>query len=119
MPRREVEGRAGPSSFSLTAPSVNGRGRVDLSEPWAPDTDTQSDFCAGEFKGEKLVSSLTRRLQIRGLKARGFARTPFRLAKEPDGTMTPQRVKRGGLILDPANEPIGYRWPRIARPALG
>lgn len=65
------------------------------------------------------MSSLTRRLQIRGLKRSGLRRMPYRLVTEPDGTIAKRQVKRGGIILDREDEPIGYRWPRIARPALG
>ncbi len=62
------------------------------------------------------MSSLPRRIEIRGLKARGYGRTPFRIVKDAQGKERPVRVARGGLILGPEPElqPIGYRWPRIA-----
>lgn len=59
------------------------------------------------------MSSLTRRLEIRSLKARGFARTPYRIVKDAEGRERPQLVARGGLILDPHDQPVGHRWPRI------
>lgn len=61
------------------------------------------------------MSSLTRRMEIRGLKARGYARTPYRIVKDVLGRERPVRVARGGLILgpEPALSPIGYRWPRV------
>lgn len=59
------------------------------------------------------MSSKPRRLEIRGLKARRYGRTPFRMVKDALGIFRPVRVSRGGLILDPNNEPIGYRWPRV------
>jgi hypothetical protein len=61
------------------------------------------------------MSSMLRRIEIRGLKARGYARTPYRIVKYVDGRERPVRVDRGGLILgpEPENAPIGYRWPRV------
>lgn len=59
------------------------------------------------------MSSLTRRLEIRSLKARGFARTPYRIVKDAEGRERPQPMARGGLILDAHDRPVGYRWPRI------
>lgn len=61
------------------------------------------------------MSSLLRRIEIRGLKARGYGRTPYRIAKDIDGRDRPVRVARGGLILGPEPElaRIGYRWPRV------
>lgn len=61
------------------------------------------------------MSSFTRRIEIRGLKARGYARTPCRIVKDVMGRERPVRVARGGLILGPEPEcaPIGYRWPRM------
>lgn len=60
------------------------------------------------------MSSLPRRLEISGLKARGYARTPYCIMKDAAGMERPVRVARGGLILgpDPENAPVGYRWPR-------
>jgi hypothetical protein len=52
-------------------------------------------------------------MEIRGLKARGFARTPYRIVKNAAGEDRPIRVARGGLILDPDDQPIGYHWPRL------
>lgn len=60
------------------------------------------------------MSSKPRRLEIRGMKARGYARTPFAVAKDASGSWRPVRVPRGGLILGPDDQPIGYHWPRIA-----
>lgn len=61
------------------------------------------------------MSSLLRRIEIRGLKARGYGRTPYRIAKDVNGRERPVRVARGGLILgpEPALARIGYRWPRV------
>lgn len=61
------------------------------------------------------MSSLPRRIEIRGLKARGYGRTPYRIMKDALGIERPVRVARGGLILspEPEMEPIGYRWPRV------
>jgi len=61
------------------------------------------------------MSSMLRRIEIRGLKARGYARTPYRIVKDADGQQRPVRVERGGLILgsEPENAPVGYRWPRV------
>lgn len=61
------------------------------------------------------MSSLPRRMEIRGLKARGFGRTPYRIVKDAQGIERPVRVASGGLILgpEPDMETIGYRWPRI------
>ncbi|MEA3389372.1 MAG: hypothetical protein U9R64_08910 [Pseudomonadota bacterium] len=59
------------------------------------------------------MSSKPRRMEIRGLKARGFGRTPYRMVKDALGVLRPIRVTRGGLILDPTNQPVGYRWPRV------
>ncbi len=60
------------------------------------------------------MSSLIRRLEIRGMKARGFARTPFAIRMNALGKWEPVRVPRGGLILGPEPEckVIGYHWPR-------
>ena len=63
------------------------------------------------------MSSLTRRMQIRGLKARGSVRTKYRVAVGDDGQPTLKPVRRGGLIIDPQDEPVGYRWPRRAQAA--
>ncbi|NWK96525.1 hypothetical protein DM806_12810 [Sphingobium lactosutens] len=52
-------------------------------------------------------------MEIRGLKARGYARTPFSIAKDAQGQWHPVRVPRGGLILDADDKPIGYHWPRV------
>jgi len=60
------------------------------------------------------MSSLTRRMQIRGMKRRGFFRTPFRIERDADGQQRPVRVKSGGLILNPFGALVGYRWPRSA-----
>lgn len=59
------------------------------------------------------MSSFIRRMEIRGLKARGFARTPFAIEKDASGSWHPVRVARGGLILDPDDKPVGYHWPRV------
>ncbi|MEO7467763.1 MAG: hypothetical protein ABIV36_12165 [Sphingobium limneticum] len=61
------------------------------------------------------MSSMLRRMEIRGLKARGYARTPYRIVKDADGQERPVRVERGGLILgpEPDHAPVGYHWPRI------
>lgn len=61
------------------------------------------------------MSSLPRRLEIRGLKARGYGRETYRLTCDGDGMVRPVRVARGGIILgpEPENAPIGYRWPRV------
>lgn len=60
------------------------------------------------------MSSMVRRLEIRGMKARGFARTPYAIRKNALGQWEPVRVPRGGLILGPEPEcqAIGYHWPR-------
>lgn len=58
------------------------------------------------------MSSLVRRMEIRAMKARGFHRTPFLIERGPDGAQRLRRVARGGLILDPNDQPIGTRWPR-------
>lgn len=60
------------------------------------------------------MSSKVRRLEIRGMKARGFARTPFAVRKDAQGQWHPVRVLRGGLILGPDDNPVGYHWPRVA-----
>ena len=60
------------------------------------------------------MSSLLRRMEIRGLKARGYGRTRYRIEPGIDGRERPVPVARGGLILDPDDEPVGYRWPRVA-----
>lgn len=61
------------------------------------------------------MSSLPRRLEIRGLKSRGYRRESFRLARDDDGMIRPVRVTRGGIILgpEPKNSPVGYHWPRV------
>lgn len=61
------------------------------------------------------MSSLPRRLEIRGLKARGFRRETFRLSRDADGILRPVRIAHGGIILgpEPENKPDGYRWPRV------
>lgn len=59
------------------------------------------------------MSSFIRRMEIRGLKARGFARTPFGVKKDATGQWHPVRVARGGLILGPDDQPVSYRWPRV------
>lgn len=56
------------------------------------------------------MSSLTRRLQIRGLKGLGYRRAKYRI--DPQGRKF--SVARGGVILNPEGERIGYRWPRRA-----
>lgn len=60
------------------------------------------------------MSSLTRRLEIRGMKACGFARTHYKLLRDVTGTERPVHVSRGGLILNSDDEPVGYHWPRAA-----
>ena len=60
------------------------------------------------------MSSLTRRMQIRGLKTLGYRRTKYRIEKDLRGRERPVRVSRGGLILDPNDQRVGYRWPRAA-----
>lgn len=61
------------------------------------------------------MSSLPRRMEIRGLKSRGYARTPYRLQKDAWGQLRPVRVQRGGLILDPEDGPVGIHWPTVAQ----
>lgn len=51
------------------------------------------------------MSSLVRRLQIRAIKERGYVRTMRDACGNP--------VRRGGIIVDPDNKPIGTRWPRF------
>lgn len=58
------------------------------------------------------MSSLPRRLEIRGLKASGYARSVYRIGKDAAGSERPIPVARGGLILDSLDRPAGYRWPR-------
>lgn len=60
------------------------------------------------------MSSLTRRMQIRGMKRLGYRRTKYRVAKGLDGQVRLVEVARGGLILNPNNEAVGYGWPRRA-----
>ena len=66
------------------------------------------------------MSSLTRRLQIRALKRRGFVRTDYSIGRGLDGKPEIRRVNKGGLIVDPRGEIIGTRWPTLGRrsPAL-
>lgn len=61
------------------------------------------------------MSSLLRRIEIRSLKARGYARTDYRIQKDVLGRDRPVKVARGGLIVgpEPENRFIGYRWPRV------
>jgi len=63
------------------------------------------------------MSSLPRRMQIRGMKSLGYRRTCYRIQKGIDGRERPVPVPRGGLILDPADNPIGYHWPVNQRKA--
>lgn len=58
------------------------------------------------------MSSLVRRLQIRMLKARGYQRTKHRVVIGIDGRPQLERVARGGMILNPKGETVGYCWPR-------
>lgn len=58
------------------------------------------------------MSSMTRRMQIRGLKRLGYLRTNYRVAKNADGEEQKIRVPRGGVILNSDGARIGYRWPR-------
>lgn len=60
------------------------------------------------------MSSLTRRMQIRGMKRLGYVRTKFRFAKNDNGEEQKIRVARGGMILNADGERIGYGWPRQA-----
>lgn len=60
------------------------------------------------------MSSMTRRMQIRGLKRLGYLRTNYRVAKTADGEEQKIRVPRGGLILNSDGAAVGYRWPRPA-----
>lgn len=60
------------------------------------------------------MSSLTRRMEIRGLKARGLYRTKFRYTKNEKGQEVRLRVARGGMIHNGLGDRVGYRWPRIA-----
>lgn len=60
------------------------------------------------------MSSKIRRLEIRGLKKRGYFRTPFAVRKNALGKWEPVRVPRGGLILGPDDKPVGYQYPRVA-----
>lgn len=59
------------------------------------------------------MSSLARRMEIRGLKAMGFKRRKYRAVRWPDGRVEHRRVPRAGMIEDPLGRPIGYRWPRL------
>ena len=59
------------------------------------------------------MSSLVRRLQIREMKRRGYERTLYKLVKNARGDWEQYPVRRGGIILDPDNKPIGYQWPRF------
>lgn len=60
------------------------------------------------------MSSLVRRLEIRALKGMGFRRTKFHQRTDEQGRKYLSPVVRGGLILDPHDKPVGYRWPRRA-----
>ncbi len=60
------------------------------------------------------MSSLTRRLQICGLKRLGYRRADYRIAKNAAGGEVRITVARGGLILNADGEGVGYRWPRAA-----
>lgn len=60
------------------------------------------------------MSSLTRRMQIRGMKRLGYVRSKFRVEKNADGEVRKIRVARGGLIVNPEGGRVGYRWPRPA-----
>lgn len=59
------------------------------------------------------MSSLVRRLTIRIMQKRGYVRTHYRLVKNKRGDLEQLHVRRGGVILDPENELIGYQWPRF------
>lgn len=61
------------------------------------------------------MSSLARRMEIRGLKAMGFKRRKYRVVRLPDGQVEYRPVSRGGIIEDSQGQAIGYRWPRLAR----
>lgn len=56
-------------------------------------------------------------MEIRGLKARGYVRKPYRIGKDANGGDVRAAVERGGLIVKVIDkeraEPIGYRWPRV------
>lgn len=60
------------------------------------------------------MSSMTRRMQIRGLKRLGYRRCKFRVAKNADGEEQRIPVARGGLIVNADGGRVGYRWPRPA-----
>ena len=60
------------------------------------------------------MSSMTRRMQIRGLKRLGFSRTDFRIVKNAAGEESRVAVSRGGLITDADGQRVGYRWPQVA-----
>lgn len=60
------------------------------------------------------MSSLTRRMQIRGMKRLGYVRTKFRFAKNAKGEEQKIRVARGGMIMNANDERVGYSWPRRA-----
>lgn len=63
------------------------------------------------------MNSLPRRMQIRAMKARGYVRTRYRIELGLDGQFHPVPVRRGGLILDPLDNPAGYHWPAPGRAA--
>lgn len=60
------------------------------------------------------MSSMVRRMEIRGLKARGLYRSKFRFAKNAKGEEVKLRVPRGGMIFDGKGERVGYHWPRAS-----
>ena len=59
------------------------------------------------------MSSMIRRMEIRGMKQRGFKRLKLRKRQLPDGTSIVERVKRGPVV-DPSGVIVGRSWPRVS-----
>ena len=57
------------------------------------------------------MSSLVRRIEKSIMKRAGFEREKFRVGKNSDGSPRLINVRRGGVITDLNDDPIGYHWP--------
>ena len=59
------------------------------------------------------MSSMMRRMEIRGMKQRGFKRLKDWRRKKPDGSVIIERGK-GGPVVDPHGAIVGRNWPRVS-----
>ena len=58
------------------------------------------------------MSSMIRRMEIRRMKKIGFVRSKFAFRRDKDGKLQRVFARRGGMILNPDGDAIGYNWPK-------